>query len=106
MFDVDAELSISKKNLCCKEVARTLASLGISSKVSSNDSVSCNSYTNNCRIEEGCTINLCGLNRTQYSRLWLHLKTRFQLDCAHLKIDGQYTGCIYSYLKTSNCPKS
>ena len=103
-FDVNAELNISKKGLSCQEVAKALQQLGITCQISENISVQKEPNTNQLNLENGCSIDLCGLNRDKYQQVWFHLRDKFNLGCANLKIDGQYTGCIYSYLQESACP--
>jgi hypothetical protein len=81
--------------------------LGIPCKVTSNVSVQCDPKTKVCKKENGCTIDLCGLDRRDYDELWGNLKSRIDsVSCGHMKIDGQYTGCIYSFLQPSACPKN
>ena len=103
-FDVNAVLNISKKGLSCQQVANSLQKFGIKSHVTENITIQTDSETNTSQQETGCSINLCGLDRKKYAELWSNLKNEFDLDCAHLHIDNQYTGCIYSYLQPSACP--
>ena len=97
-------LSISKNSLSCQEVAEYLAKSGIEANIISNISIEYKTNTKKYTTTQGCAINLCGLNIEKYPQLWDSLKNKFDLTCAHLKIDGIYSGCIYNYLKESSCP--
>lgn len=67
-------------------------------------------------IELGCTITLPSdyKNKKKISQIWNNIKYSFSKDsnifsqdhynCSHLKIDGEYQGCIYNYLKADFCP--
>tara|TARA_B100000674_G_scaffold259557_1_gene214028 strand:- start:440 stop:778 length:339 start_codon:yes stop_codon:yes gene_type:complete len=93
----------SKKINHCGLITKKLFDLGIMSNVTPNQSVICDS--NKCWIENGCSIILTGLNPKYINeKVWKPLNDKFDLSCAHLKISKQYQGCIYDFIKESNCP--
>ena len=56
-------------------------------------------------IENGCQIKF-GSHPPQMlnSLFWTKLKNAFRLQCAHVHVEGKFKGCIYDYLRGSNCP--
>ena len=36
--------------------------------------------------------------------LWVELKNKFGLNCAHIEVEGKFKGCIYDYFRKSDCP--
>lgn len=99
-------LSISSNKITnCDNITKKLLDLGICSKITQNQSIICNSKK--CWLENGCTILLSGLNPKYIGeKIWKPLNNDFNLKCAYLKIEKQFNGCIYDYLKESNCPGS
>lgn len=99
-------LSISSRKLThCGLITKKMIDLGIVSKITPNQSIICNNRR--CWVENGCTILLGGLNPKYINeKVWKPLNNEFNLRCAHLKIDKQYQGCIYDFIKKSNCPGS
>jgi hypothetical protein len=96
-------LSISGHRLDCNEVAEHLRKAGIMSSVMSNTSVV---YQNaQYQLEPGCRIlvNECDKKTLNHS-IWQPIKTMGNLSCAHVHVPGQFSGCIYDYLRDSACP--
>jgi hypothetical protein len=66
--------------------------------------------------ELGCTITMPPeyKNKKKLSQIWNNIKYSLSntsniflqdhYDCSHLKIEGEYQGCIYNYLKADFCP--
>jgi len=87
----------------CGDVADYMMKCGIPCFVSSNTTVIKNKgqfiKENGCQIKMGShdssTIN---------TNFWIGLKNTFGLNCAHLEVEGKFKGCIYDYLRGSNCP--
>ena len=107
-MDTTAELSISHKTLDCTQVARLLQKNGIQCSIKSNVTMICPKKMGACHIENGCNI-VYGLGdkkdvRKNVSSMWNLLKNKYDLTCAHLKIHGHFSGCIYDYLRPSLCP--
>ena len=96
-------LSISSKKIKdCNDVVETLIKSGVICSVSSNKSICCDDKK--CWIENGCTIILNGLKPERIEdKVWKPLKTKFNLSCAHLEINGGYIGCILNFIEPSKC---
>lgn len=100
--DVNSTLTISSPTLSCRDVKNSLKALGISCNVTENQTVVCTDGI--CEDETGCSINLCGLHRDHIEKdVWPKLQKQFSLSCAHLKLDGLFSGCIYNCFGTK-CP--
>jgi len=57
-------------------------------------------------IENGCLLTF-GNNynsKKSVNILWDIINFKNNYDCAHLKIDGIFDGCILNYIKTKSCP--
>lgn len=96
-------LSISSKEIKnCNDVALYLKKCGVPCDITSNQTV----MKNNGKfyVENGCRIILNNKNKIINKSLWNDLKDVFKLDCAHIKVDGQFKGCINDYLRKSDCP--
>ena len=91
-------LSISNSNLSCASVAQFLRSMNIPCAISDNITVQCNNKT--CYIENGCRIT----TTENIEPIWDALKTQFNLKCAHLSTNFEYHGCIYDFIRNSECP--
>lgn len=56
-------------------------------------------------IETGCQIKFGSHHPLLINPLfWSKLKSTFQLQCAHLEVEGKFKGCIYDYFTVSKCP--
>jgi len=97
------ELSISQKKLSCEEVAENLLKTKIVASITPNQSIVCNGK-NNCQLEKGCRILFGMATKTEIKNTWQNLKQEHTLGCAHLKIPGDFAGCIYDYLQDTKCP--
>tara|TARA_Y100001958_G_scaffold118574_1_gene85628 strand:+ start:1554 stop:1877 length:324 start_codon:yes stop_codon:yes gene_type:complete len=98
------ELSISQKTLSCEEVAENLLKTKIMASITPNKSIVCNDK-NNCQLEKGCRILFAKAStKTEIKNTWQNLKQKHTLGCAHLKIPGTFSGCIYDYLPDTKCP--
>ena len=97
-------LSISSSRLSgCTEVVKTMLKLGIMTSVTENKSVLCDH--NSCWVEPGCRLVVGGISRRDLdSQVWTPLRDKFGLTCAHLNIQGVYSGCILDYLRETKCP--
>lgn len=99
-------LSISSKYLSkCTEVAKTLMNLGVTCRVSSNQSIV--EKNGILTMEKGCAILLPEVNPTDIPiKVWQPLKNKYHLDCAHLSVTGKFQGCIYDFMQNTACPGS
>ena len=97
------ELSISQKKLSCEKVAENLVKSKIMASVTANHSIVCNSE-NYCQIEKGCRILFGVATKKEIKNTWQNLQQKHSLVCAHIKIPGTFSGCIYDYLPDTKCP--
>jgi hypothetical protein len=97
------ELSISQKKLSCEEVVENLVKSRIMASVTANHSIVCNSE-NNCQIENGCRILFGVATKKEIKNTWQNLQQKHGLGCAHIKIPGSFSGCIYDYVPETKCP--
>lgn len=97
-------LSISRQGLNCSDVAEYMKNLQIPCSVTPNVTVRCHTLEDNttkCEVEQGCSVIF---NERPY--VWNNLKSKFDLNCAHLHAHSNYEGCIYDYVRSSDCPSS
>ena len=97
-------LSISSKNITdCSNVIKTLKKLNIIAQVNHNKSIV--KENNKLIIENGCNIKFIELQKNlTLKKTWEILKKNHCLNCAHLEIPGKFSGCIYNFIRPSNCP--
>ena len=100
-----SELSISSKSIKdCKDVALFFAEMGIMCSVTENTTVI--SDNNKFLVENGCRIKIGSHKPDLINReFWKKIKKKFNLDCAHLHVEGKFKGCIYDYIRNSYCPR-
>ena len=104
-YEDTSVLSISSKYIYndCMEVAHLLHKAGIAASVAPNYTVS--PKGKDFQLETGCNITLTALPPEEIKdRVWQPLQDRFQLGCAHLHVVGKFRGCIYDFMRPSNCP--
>jgi hypothetical protein len=93
-------LSVSSKNpsFNCKNVAEKLKDCGIQCKLTQNNSIIKKGHM--LFAEIGCSIELFNFdNKNLKTHVWEPLKYKYNFDCAHLSIEGEYGGCIHDYFK-------
>ena len=93
-------LSVSNSNNTgCYYILKKLMRVGIDCRT-----IETNSLVGN-KLEKGClvTIGDPDTSRKNVSKIWSHIKDDYV--CAHLKIDGVYSGCIFNYIECNNCPE-
>ena len=95
------QFSLSRKNLNCKDIIKTLINCNINSSVTENITTVCNSKK--CWIEQGCRIITSDLSKKQIKNLWDTLKIRHKLKCCHLKIESDYQDCVNNFIRESEC---
>jgi hypothetical protein len=97
-------LSISHRNLSgCTDIVHSMRQLGIMTSVTENQSVICN--RDKCWLETGCRLVFGGISKQDLqTRIWDSLRDQYGLTCAHLNVQGVYSGCILDYLRESRCP--
>lgn len=99
-----SELSISSKNInSCIDVAKFFAKMDIMCSVTENTTVI--NENGKMILEKGCRIKMGSHKPEKINRnFWNKIKNEYDLDCAHLHVEGKFKGCIYDYLRESNCP--
>ena len=96
---MDSVLSISSDRIeSCNEVAKYLNVMGIECFTVYNTT----SHKN--KIENGCNISFHKMDKKDINSTWDLLKKRYKLGCAHLTVYPIFSGCIYDYIRESNCP--
>jgi hypothetical protein len=100
----NSTLSISSHSIKdCNDVVKYMRELKIPCLVSSNKSI----IRSNGKhiIENGCQIKMVSHDSEVIdTNFWIKTKNKFGLSCAHLEVEGKFKGCIYDYLRSSNCP--
>ena len=95
-------LSISSKSIetqgGCEAVAQWLAANSVEADVTRNWSTT----GDNNQVVEGCRI-VMGSDEKNIRELWPQLKQTFDLQCAHLREEKFFSGCIHDYFKVSTC---
>ena len=95
-------MSISRRNLTCDEIVLMLQKAKVYSYVVPTKSVI--NYGSEYMIENGCQIHLFNQTKPEIESLWNKIKTKNDLQCAHLMIPNTFNGCVYDYLSKSKCP--
>tara|TARA_Y100000996_G_C22131756_1_gene482528 strand:- start:41 stop:343 length:303 start_codon:yes stop_codon:yes gene_type:complete len=94
---VSSTISVSQKeHLDCKEMAYKLSKAGICTSITSN--ISTQPY-----IEHGCRLTQSISSTEDLNKIWRELKKHYNFNCAHLKIDGGFDGCLMNYLSPNQC---
>ena len=102
-------ISISSKNISpnCKEVIQSLRRSGIAANVSPNHTIifphtHYGTKENGCRITFGIPSKKNTFNTVE--NVWNTLKSSLDIQCSHLNVNLNWGGCIYDYLRPTNCP--
>jgi hypothetical protein len=69
--------------------------------VSTNASLQC--HQGRCWREEGCHVVQSVTDVKTVDRTWSVLRDTFGLDCAHLHVSTQFSGCVLNFLRPSLC---
>lgn len=92
-------LSISSSKIeSCNEVAKYLNALGIECFTVYNTT------SNNNKIENGCNITFPNMEKEKLGITWPLLKQRYDLGCSHVSVSYNFSGCVYDYIRESECP--
>ena len=97
-------LSISSDKIKnCDNVAEFFKKNKIPCSITENISII--PYKNEFKEEKGCRI-IFNSHKPEMidNNFWNNIKNKFNLACAHLHVEGKYKGCIYDYLRDTNCP--
>ncbi len=101
----DIELSVSSAKLHhCDDIIKHMCHSGIMTSVTQNTTVICNHDTHVCWLETGCRLLIPNISKHSLQHLvWDPLQKSFHFHCAHVHVNGIYSGCILDYLRTSSC---
>jgi hypothetical protein len=90
-------ISVSrKKKLDCEEMANYLSKCGIKTSITPN-------FTTQPDLEYGCRIIKSIHSKEEVSDLWYKLKKKYGFNCAHLKVNSKYEGCILDFIRPTSC---
>ncbi len=99
-----ATLSVSRSGLRCSDVVRTLQDMGVACDVTSNITLVPDG-AGGVRKENGCRIIMGQVGGKQdVQRAWSALQKKHFLTCAHGKIQGEASGCVFDLLGDTRCP--
>ena len=104
----NALLSVSGSQLSdtsCQEIAKSLQACNIPCKIINTHSVVPSRGLDSYEYEHGCDIWLTNVSPTKIiPDIWKPIQKQYQLGCAYLEIIGGFSGCIYNYMRPTNCP--
>lgn len=96
---MSVNISVSNtKQVNCNNIIEKMLSCGFNSRIIDTISIV------DSNIERGCLITLGKEYNTisQVNKIWNTIKNDY--ECAHLKIDGLFDGCILNFLTQDKCP--
>jgi len=96
-MSVNISISNSKQN-GCNDILNKLFKSGINCRMIETTSVVDDNIEKGCLITFGKEYN----DKKKINNIWNIIKLDY--DCSHLKIDGQFDGCIYNFLNADFCP--
>ena len=84
----------------CENILKLLQNYGQDCRVIETTSLVDN------KIEKGCLITMGAFeNKLKLKEIWNQIKEKGKYKCAHLKIDGVFSGCINNYINADFCSK-
>ena len=91
---MSTEISVSNSTQQdCKNLLLILKQYGQNCRVTETTSVVENNF------ENGCIVTMDTFeDKTHLENLWKNIKVNGNYNCAYLKIDGEFSGCIDNYL--------
>jgi len=93
---MSTEISVSNSTQQnCKDILTIMKKYGQDCRVIETISVVEN------KIENGCSITMDTFkDKTQLIKLWKIIKKNGNYNCAYIKIDGIFSGCIINYINS------
>ena len=93
---MSTEISVSNSSQSnCKEILKIMQKHGQDCRVIETTSVVEN------KIEKGCSITMDTFkDKTHLIKLWKIIKKNGNYNCAYIKVDGQFSGCINNYISS------
>jgi len=96
-FTVSSVISVSRKMpLDCNELAEFLGKAKIITDVTSN-------ITMQPKKEYGCRLVQSVNSKREIEKIWNIMQSTYKFECAHLRVEGKFDGCILDYLAPTNC---
>ena len=96
---MSVNISVSNKyHKNCLHIINTMRELNINCRIIETKSIVDKNIENGCLITFGQEYN----SKKNVNYLWESIKDDY--NCAHLKIDGIFDGCILNYINTNFCP--
>lgn len=95
---MSTEISVSKSTQRnCNDILKIMQQHGQDCRIIKTASVVENKF------ENGCSITMDTFkDKTHLITLWKIIKKNGNYDCAYIKIDGGFSGCINNYIHNSN----
>lgn len=95
---MSVNISVSNKyHKNCQDIFNILRESNINCRIIETKSIVDKNIENGCLITFGEQYN----SKKNVNYLWNLIKNDY--DCAHLKIDGLFDGCIYNYINANFC---
>ena len=97
---MSTEISVSNSTQQnCKEILQIMQKYGQDCRVIETASVVENKF------ENGCSITMDTFkDKTHLINLWKIIKKNGNYNCAYIKIDGGFSGCINEYITATSVP--
>ena len=81
----------------CNHIIKIMQDLNINCRIIETKSIVDKNIENGCLLTFGEQYN----SKKDVRYLWNNIKKDY--DCAHLKIEGLFDGCIYNYINAKFC---
>ena len=96
---MSVNISVSNKYYKnCQHIMNIMRDLNINCRIIETKSIVDKNIENGCLVTFGEQYN----SKKNVRYLWDAIKDDY--DCAHLKIDGLFDGCILNYINANFCP--
>ena len=96
------QLTVSTKELSCNMILKQLKKMKLDANVLEGKSLVENNIETSCQITFAKKFGEEDM-KPLLKDTWHQLKKEHHFTCAHLKIDGKYSGCVLDYLQPSVC---
>jgi hypothetical protein len=95
---MSVNISVSNNNPNnCNIIMKTMRDLNINCRIIETKSIV------DKNIENGCLVTFDEQYNSKKNVRYLWDAIKYDYDCAHLKIDGLFDGCIYNYINANFC---
>ena len=100
---IEVSVSSDKTDVACVRVIEALVRAGLDARVTPNTSVHAG------EVEHSCAIRIPGQKKDKQhiKQLWDVIQPVGNYECAHLRADGVFNGCILNFIHAVDvCPTS